>query len=512
MGNDPTDWGLKPSTYKQLLREVRKFSPQTLLPLIARAAAAQTQARAADPANFLQGGIRLTSHGFRPSAPLVTPWGLAGVAREVLLYGEGSAKATPSMHNVYRLCSVFGNLDDPLLHPNSPGSSTEGFMIRSAFEQFRCQVHPFTELARTRALYLDAASEVTNAPLLSARSWEMALGCPLDDFLRIAFLLHVWAGGHEGWVDLAWLELPQFADLTKAIPVEVIRSAVTSHLSCSRNRFRKKDAETLSRLSGPERRRLERYRFNPLEGWPLVQLSGRLIAPQPMYLLDRVTSTGIYYDRCEENGFTDQLGRVFEHYVGKQLELIPNVRIFPEIEYDKGTKKTVDWIVVFDEIVLLVEAKVTRLTEKARLGLSSSLRNDVDRVIVKSHRQIETTADLLLQGHPLLAEVPVDRPMLGMVVTLERYWTLGIFEPIPRPNDATIPLLVASSKEIEDLASSATVHPIGPMLRDILASGRTGGQALEHHLRNLKEGRNPLLDAAWDRSLDFLRESNLGAA
>jgi hypothetical protein len=65
--------------------------------------------------------------------------------------------------------------------------------VRSGFEQFRYQVSPVEEVSRTRAHYLDAASHVPEAPLLSAQAWEVALGCPLDQFVQTGFLLHVWA-------------------------------------------------------------------------------------------------------------------------------------------------------------------------------------------------------------------------------------------------------------------------------------------------------------------------------
>ncbi len=476
-------------TFKRLLHEVRRFSPRDLLPLIAKAAAKQTQERLRNPADFLDGG------------PVVTPWTLAGVAREVIVHGRGGLQPMPTPNDVHRLCALWADLDDPIVFPET---DPRGFFVRMGFEQFaRYQVSPVEEVSRTRALYLDAASQVPDAPLLSAASWEAALGCPLDQFVRTGYFLHVWASLHDGWVDLAWLDGPQFAPVRASIPAERIRAATATHLSCSLTKFRNRDAETYKKFGPREMLRVQEHRFNPLEAWPLVQLQRRLIAPQPMLLLDRVSSTGIYYDRCQEEDFTRQLGLVFEHYIGLHLKLIPQARVIGEIEYTKG-KKTVDWIVVFDEIVLLVEAKATRLTEKSRMGLAAALDIDLDRTIVKAHKQIETTARLLREGHPSLSDVPTDRPVLGIVATLETYWLLGTdLTPVPKPAGAAVSLLMASAKDIEDLASCALDRPVGPVLRDLYDAGATGSRPLTTTLAKFDLEVNPLIADAWEKSLSF---------
>ena len=61
--------------------------------------------------------------------------------------------------------------------------------------------------------------------------------------------------------------------------------------------------------------------------------------------------------------------RLFEQYIGRQLRLLPCAWVLPEITYGpKSSRRTVDWIVVLSEVVLLVEVKSAIPAEPVRLG------------------------------------------------------------------------------------------------------------------------------------------------
>ena len=70
---------------------------------------------------------------------------------------------------------------------------------------------------------------------------------------------------------------------------------------------------------------------------------------------------GVYFtglSRYKEQ-FAHDLGHLFEQYIGRQLRLLPGAQALLEITYGlKSSRKTVDWIVVLPEVVvLLVEVK-----------------------------------------------------------------------------------------------------------------------------------------------------------
>src|SRR5579872_6445153 len=90
-----------------------------------------------------------------------------------------------------------------------------------------------------------------------------------------------------------------------------------------------------------------------------------------------------------------------------------------EIEYQRGSFTT-DVILVWPDFVLLVESKAMRLTEASRMG-GPTLANEIERTIGKAIDQIGTTAGLIGTRHPKLAHIPGDRPIYGLIVTLEPY-------------------------------------------------------------------------------------------
>jgi hypothetical protein len=92
------------------------------------------------------------------------------------------------------------------------------------------------------------------------------------------------------------------------------------------------------------------------------------------------------------NDFARELGDLFEQYVGR-LGQLADAAVYPEIIY-RDERRSADWIVVFDDLVLLVEVKSTRPTQQLRLGVldrtSASLRQ-----IKHAYKQLETTAALI---------------------------------------------------------------------------------------------------------------------
>ena len=132
--------------------------------------------------------------------------------------------------------------------------------------------------------------------------------------------------------------------------------------------FRARAADT------PQLTNLERYMFNPLTARPFLRLDhGRLIAIVPQLIAHRFSQIELYYDGLARWGerFTHDTGEPLEDYVGRQLGVLPNGLVQAEIPYDgksKAEKKSVGWIVVFDDLLLLVEAKSTRLRAAAGAG------------------------------------------------------------------------------------------------------------------------------------------------
>lgn len=225
---------------------------------------------------------------------------------------------------------------------------------------------------------------------------------------------------------------------------------------------------------------------------------GRYLAPQPAYTLMRIGPSGLYYIGAGHGGddFTTELGHVFEHYVGMQLALLPDKELHGEIEYDRdGNKKTVDWIVEFDDLLVLVEAKATPMTAAARVGLDR-LAADVRRTIHRGIDQINTTVRLIEARHPALAHLPADREMIDLVVTLEPYFMAN--SGFADRAEAAIPTLSCAARNLEQLVTAGLDESASRLLREIVVDPdrRTWdiGTALGDRGTVTK---NPVLDDAW---------------
>ena len=94
----------------------------------------------------------------------------------------------------------------------------------------------------------------------------------------------------------------------------------------------------------------------------------------------------------------------------------------PSINWiEKGeSKETVDWIVDFEDVRLLVEVKSTRPNEKVRLGTDKAV-TELTKGLERAFKQVEETAEYIRNRHPAVQHIPDDRPMIGLVVTMEPF-------------------------------------------------------------------------------------------
>ncbi len=185
---------------------------------------------------------------------------------------------------------------------------------------------------------------------------------------------------------------------------------------------------------------------------------------------------------------------IFERYVGRQLSQLPSAELLQEIVFDND-ERSVDWFAIFDEAVLLIEVKSTRLTEVSRMG-GVRLADDVKRCLGKAFEQLDRTEELIRDRHLDFVGIPTDRRHVGLVVTLAPYWhanTPMIRRLLAEP---TIPTTVASIREVEYLVTLIREHGLAPFLEVVDDPERREwnlGNALGTH--NL--ARNPVLEEAW---------------
>lgn len=461
-------------SFRRFMREVGRYGPSALLPEVARLASQQALRH------------REGADGYFDGKTGVTPWALVEVARECIVNGIESGRPATA-DDVRRLCNLYANLEDPLTE--SPQASIDQFLVRLGFEQFRWQISEFEEISRSRALLVEAARQVHTAIAFTDDAWEAAIGCSVDEFIRVGFFLYVWAARHDGWIDLSYLDLPHFESVLELFPRDRVLSIIGRLLAATPGELRALES------SGVVQDNVMEHRFNPLHARPLVRMrGGRLLAPHPLLLLQRLGVNGLYYDRVKDNGFTDQLGPVFEAYVGMNLDLIAGATIHREVTL--GSKgKSVDFVVVLPKVTLLVEAKATRLTEPARAGLKE-LDGDRERTLGKAQSQIDRTHELATAGHPALEFIPTDRPFRGLIVTLEPFWmAMSGFGP---PSSGVVRTTTASIREVEQFCVSSSTNDVSDVLLKLPV--QHSNQVLAKAVSGDRD-KNPILDRNWKAAL-----------
>lgn len=320
--------------------------------------------------------------------------------------------------------------------------------VQLAFYQFPHQRAHRSSLGRTLALFEQTPFPSDYNPEVMTSGWQEALlGCSLADYLGVTLLLAAAASPNNGRFNPAWIEQPNFPqEMRNLFDPAVTRRMLTQFLSAPASSFRKRDLER----PGVDRR----YTFNPLLDTPVVSgLGADLFMPVPDFVLWKPTPSGLYFTglRHWDAAFTRDLGHLFEAYVGRQLALVTEAKLYPEIQYGKSNDKSIDWFVVFPDLVLLVEVKVARPKQALRSGTpgaASALQQDLN----KANKQLDKTYKLIQSRRSEFDHIPADRPVVGLVVTLEDFHLAN--SPLHQTwySRATeLPTLVISVDELEGL-------------------------------------------------------------
>ena len=426
---------------------------------------------------------------------VVQPFSLGGIARTALVAGNEHRDRAVARHDLISLCDDYINIEEPAF-AKEPGLTRLRFVLNHiTYEQFGHQFSAMENIGRTLILLEDHAAGIARAP--TGADWTQALGVPLDQFMRIGFAMHVAALENRGRIDRSVLRMSHVAPIFTPLAPDAALPVIDRWFAGSLEELREAAVRE-------EARGVEKWSLNPLVAKPLVALAdGRYVMPWPRLVLDRITPTGLYFIGLEQFGtdFTVALGDMFQNYVGAQLGLLQHADIRPEIEYGKPSKRTVDFFVLTPEVVVLVEVKAARPVRATRLGDPLG-DEDTAKKIGYAMRQIESTAQLIRDGHPAVAAIPKDRPIRGLVVTLEPFHLVNsdFYDDVfVRPS---IPTTVASSHELEGtVAVLCTATGTGSRLLDALTPSNEPGTvtSLVKAIEGLPGAANPLLTDAWRR-------------
>jgi len=289
-----------------------------------------------------------------------------------------------------------------------------------------------------------------------------------------------------------WLDRPELASLTTALPPELITTITERNFVGTVDWFKSRRATSLSSS-------YRRFSFNPLLAKPVVAgILTEYLIPVPAQLFRKVSPLGLYYTGVSQwdNAFAEDVGELFEQYVGRQLQQVSDATVHAEITYGKDCNRSVDWIVVCHDAVILVEVKSARPTDAIRLGKPNAV-DEFRRMLGHAFKQLDTTNDLIASQHPQFSHIPADLPRVGLVVTMEPFEIANVkpildFHEVEPP----IPTNVCASIDLELLVTLQD-QGIGTFLVELLADQTKLGYRISTALKDHTLGRNTVLDEAW---------------
>jgi hypothetical protein len=459
-----------------------------------------------------QQALALADNASQPGYARTPPWVLAAIVKASICHGNPHRSTTVRPHDLVIACHMHDN-PSPRELTRPEFNSAFAILARTAYEQFPYQESVFENMARPQAFFDDYSGRKT-LEVINKTTLAELIGAPLNTALGVAILLHTSAYINKGFFEPAWLQQPNFDDVLAVLPREEIMSVIDAVFATSFDEFKTREAAAAKKAPLPF---LDRYSFNPLAARPIIRMDhNRLLAPVPQLIPRKLSPIELYYNGLGRWGtrFTNDLGELLEDYTGRQLATLPDAHVTPEVKYTKKKQefKSVDWIVVFKDLVLLVEAKATRAPAGTRAG-DNEASNTYARVLGEAFTQLNRDHKAILDGASHFDFIPKDRPIMGMVATLDPWY---IANSLARPFMPTtnLPIAVASISDIEHLVAIGQRRPASALLTEIMHNGDERqtwelGVALSSYYQ--AGDRNPLLEHAWNR-LPFSRHAKRKAS
>ncbi len=237
-------------TYQDFVQRVRRHRPTEII-----------AACGAESAT-----IPLQASGRKDAPPRMPDFALAGITRAAIVHGNEHRENPVTERALLEMTRIFINIEEPFTQDNDLRS----FWVRMGSEQFPYQALPFIDLARTRALLVDAAI-ATSQTVVNPAFWSDLLGCSLDEFVGVSMFLYTSALKNSGKFNPGWLNQRNFEPIFSLLAKDVIEQAVQRNFIQSREEYR--EIAIGHPIDDPT---LKRYSFNPILVKPFVQI-GQMI-------------------------------------------------------------------------------------------------------------------------------------------------------------------------------------------------------------------------------------------
>jgi hypothetical protein len=209
---------------------------------------------------------------------LVTPWGLADVARVSLAFGTEYRRKEPNKEDLLHCLAMHNALGHRSLAEGEPDAAANT-LLQLAFYQFPHQRPPGASLGRSIALFEQTPfPDQRPAEVMEGEWLHELLGCSFNEYICVTQLLAAAAKPNSGRFNPEWIENPEFPQLIRDVfDPDITRRMISDFLSAPASRYKQLDREP----AGVDRR----FTFNPLVEFPLVSgLEPDLLMPAPDFV------------------------------------------------------------------------------------------------------------------------------------------------------------------------------------------------------------------------------------
>jgi len=438
-----------------------------------------------------------------------TPWNVADVARTALAWGRFQAKRADS-ETLLRLANMNVQITDAPPAEIDPSERLARILARIFFEQFPSQRSDLAEFARTILLFGSAAETPHNFnPEAMTQGWfeNAADGLTLDEYVESIFLISVVAISNNGQFDPSWLDGPQFKPIGDLVSLEALRKTFRDRLLTTVGGF--KAANRASQASLPDNEK--KFAFNPLDDKPFIaDVAAAPITPAVHAVIAKARPPAIYHLGVEAYGvaFTRDLGHVFQHYTGRQLELISGDRtVLPEVPYGPRKERldSCDWFLDLPGLLVLIECKARQPIESLRTGGADWLQS-VEGSIGKGIRQLNRSNAHIDRISDASEAIDRTKRRVGLVVTLEPFYLNQNRFVWDRLGARDLPIGVISISELESLVC-LDAEELAQVLTDAANTAVEGALLLVDALNTVAatDRENSLLVETWDAVGMFTR-------
>lgn len=431
--------------------------------------------------------------GGRPSQWL--PWNIAGMAITAVCRGTPNGP-TPTSDELGLLIAMFSNIDDgPIDDQDGALHSLE----RLFYEQMPYQHQSLNEWSRAQALFVDTPFPSTHIAEVMRDGWveELLRGISVAEYTSTGFVMLASALASGGRFNVeSWDE--SLGEVVAILPRRRMEEIARAHFVTTIGEVKagRRAVPSLNPAS-------EKYAFNPLVDRPFVAdvLPDAWIAPSTDLVEQKLGVAGITYLGIDkwQTKFTRDLGRRFEAYVGRHLQLIDGATLLAEIPFGSRRNRdlSTDWILVTDSMVVLVEVKASSPTDSIRQS-SGELFGGVREKLSSAISQLNKSAAAIVSEREAFAEVPVGLPVVGLIVTLGNFPSAALAYRMGALAESDIPLSFVTIGELEAMATLSAVD-VSAALSAGFASSDTPGliENLSGVLSKAPVQRNPIIDAAW---------------